>query len=204
MNVEWKFAVRVENPILGSRSQAYGSAIGLNMSCHEDVYQIAKELEYQVKEANKTEGRWYAWIDVSEHPDSPRLTRLLQILEERYGYKPWPHAVFDMRQRDRFFGVQKIRTFSRKEIGQCEFLAFGLTHSLGHAVFRTEEQFAEDQYVADKVANLKKDPAMGVGTNTRMQIASTCRCTEHLIHDRTQGLASVVKQAAIPQASSTS
>lgn len=161
MNVEWKFSIRVENPIVGSHSQAFGSAIGINMSCHNDVYQIAEKFFYQVNEANRTEGRWYAWIDVCEPMGSPRLAELLRMLEECHGFKPWPHTVFDMRQRDRYFGVQRIRTFSKKEIDQCEYLAFGLVYSLGHAVFRTEEQFAADQYITDKVANLKKDPAMG-------------------------------------------
>jgi len=161
MKVEWKFKVRVENPILGSHTNAYGSAVGLNMSSHDDVYQIGKQLDYQVNEANKTEGRWYAWIDITESPESPRLAKLLEILENRHGFKPWPHTVFDMRQRDKFFGVERKRVFSKKEIDQCEYLAFGLMYSLGHAVYRTEEQFASEQYVTDKVANLKKDTAMG-------------------------------------------
>jgi hypothetical protein len=156
-----RFKITIENHDLGSGGKVEGYPLGLKIENHEAVRQLASLSGFEVVSHSKPSNREYVGIEVYEPHNSSRLAKLLQILEERYGFKPWPHAVFDMRQRDRFFGVERIRTFSKKEIDQCEYLAFGLVYSLGHAVFRTEEQFAADQYITDKVANLKKDPAMG-------------------------------------------
>lgn len=160
-NVTWKFTISIDNHYLGQESEVQGNPLGLNIENHESVRNLARETGVDVVCHKKLSNREYVGIEVAEPPDSPRLIKLLQIIEDRYGYKPWPHAVFDMRQRDRFFGVQRLRTFSKKEIDAAEYLSFGLTTSLGHAVFRTEEQFYQNQYVTDKVANLKRDPAMG-------------------------------------------
>lgn len=127
----------------------------------EGIQRIASEIDYEIKISNRETEFRTERIEINEPCDSNTLEKLFDIIHQRYGLVPWPNAVFDMRQRDKFFGVQRIREFTKKEIDSCEYLSFGLTHSLGHAVFRTDEQFAADQYVADKVANLKKDPAMG-------------------------------------------
>ena len=157
MKTIWKFTIRAE--IFSKTIDA--SPLGITLSSLEEVRGIANDLLCEIKVANPNSEYQTERIEVAEPQSSPRLRNLLEIIEKRYGLKPWPHAVFDMRQRDKFFGVQRIREFTKREIDSCEYLSFGLTNSLGHAVFRTDEQFAADQYVTDKVANLKKDPAMG-------------------------------------------
>lgn len=101
-------------------------------------------------------------IEIWEPPDSPCLTKLLQIIEDRYGFKPWPHAVFDVSQSDKYFGVQRLRTFSKKEIDDAEYLCYSPLGSVGHAAFREEGLFERDQYIVQNFKKLKKPVDIGL------------------------------------------
>jgi hypothetical protein len=161
-NVIWNFKITIDNHDIGGSSNLRGYTLGLNVENHNAVRAIAEEAGFQVVCHQKPLCREYVGIEVAEAPDSPRLIRLLEILKNRYGYKPWPHAVFDTSQSDKYFGVQRLRSFSKKEIDDAKYLSYSPLGSVGHAAFREEDLFERDQYIVQNFKKLKKPVDIGL------------------------------------------
>lgn len=160
--VIWSFKITVGNHEVDSIGDLNGYSLGLKLESHNAVYSIAEKTGFRVVCHKKPPNREYVGIEVAEAPDSPRLIKLLQVIENQYDFKPWPNAVFDVRQSDKYFGVQRLRTFSKKEIEGAKYLNYSPLGSVGHAAFRDDDLFECDQYVVQNFKKLKKSVDIGL------------------------------------------
>jgi len=65
-------------------------------------------------------------IEIDEPEGSPRLIKLLQAIKERYGFEPSPSRMVPVELRDRYFGLYKVRHYSREELEAADYLHIAL------------------------------------------------------------------------------
>ena len=160
--ITWRFSVRSSQPEIGVTGTLQGNSIGLELPTHDEVRRLAVDAGFETKGwIKKEENRENARIEVLEPADSPRMARILALIEEKYGFRANPNGVFDMSRSRELFGVQRVRKYSRSEMDGAEYLSFGMVRFIAHAAFRDQQQFAADSYVVRDFRKSAKTNLMG-------------------------------------------
>jgi len=147
-SIIWRFGVRVSEFAIGASGPLEGRSIGIFLPTHDEVRKLAREAGFETMGwINKEENTELVRIEVSEPDESPRLAKILHLIEEKYGFKPNPNGVCDTARSHELFGVERIRKFSKSEMDRAEYLSFGMLKVIAHAAYRDQEKFATDTYV---------------------------------------------------------
>src|SRR4051812_3667396 len=96
------------------------SAIGVRLATPEEVEAIGARFSIPVH------GRDEAWacrqISVEMETCDPRLSELLKLLKDQYGFEPSPQFVVPRASREHHFGLRRRRVYTTGEIDACDYL----------------------------------------------------------------------------------
>ena len=131
---------------------------GIYAASAEEVEELAAASGFEASGWDR-DGVKYRKIDVKEPEGSERLKRLLAAIKDKYGFVPGEHKIVPMADRDRVFGVCKVRQYSPEEVDSCEHLNI---NSVGKQIAEhkdgTPEQAEAEQYVVERHRKKKTVP----------------------------------------------
>ena len=183
MKVKWNFAF-----VTAGNNPAMPGTRGGYLETAEEVEDIAASCGFELtSNYDSKDGEKVRQLVVMEPSDSPRLEKLLEEVENRYGWKPSEWYVVPKEKRGEYFGLRKHVTFTKQEIEDAEYLSFFTAKTIAQYVEPTLEQAEKDLFVT-KSYKPKKTVAMGVLTPW-MKLALRTDLLRFLENKQMKGLA---------------
>jgi hypothetical protein len=146
--VNWKFSVCGK-----SGYQTKPNSIGVDVSSPSEVVEISQATGFDVTGWDRG-NESYRKIEVNEPEDSLRLSKILEIIEDKYGFVPASSKVVPEALRDRVYGVKKFRQFSRYEIDLSEYLCIShIDRKMADFLMGTKEDTEAENYLVKNYKN---------------------------------------------------
>jgi hypothetical protein len=141
MKTVWQFSICYDS---GNPPGPY--SIGFRARSSEEVDLFGASINAAVSKNEISPDRLLR-VELSE--GDPRLQILLERIESTYGWKPSKWLAIPLEQRSRFFGVQKLREYSKKDLDIAPFLCLHADKPIATREDGTAEHVEAEVYIAE-------------------------------------------------------
>ena len=152
MIIRWKFTVA-----FNSSSKFGPNSLGIVASSPEDVSFFSREsgIPFVGLGDNRS-------LKVDELEGAPRLRKLLDAIESKYGFIPSSRKIVPIDRRDYVFGVEKIREYDEKDLELADLLHIShVKDIIGKYLRGTDEDVEEERYLVAENSR-KRDVPFGL------------------------------------------
>jgi hypothetical protein len=144
MRVKWTFSIDYYR----GEDVARPLSIGVQLSTPEEVENFADYLGAEIPGRNDP-NHHSRGLRVELLEDDPRLHSVIQRIVSRYGWKPSKWFEIPLEERSHYFGIRKVREYSKKDLDGAAFLSLLADKSIANQRDGTAEQVDAEVYVAE-------------------------------------------------------